>query len=119
VSTDLTAIRTGNTSALKRNRFSVPSCELCKPKRRVKMKPTRHLISNYQLNAQFLYYITIYMLHYNPQHVSSSTMLIFRRTDFIITTSGIVTLCTRPYSTPIESGLSPLSTGILSARKLY
>ena len=32
------------------------------------------------------------MLLYNPQHVSSSTMLIFRRTNFIITASGIVTL---------------------------
>ena len=34
------------------------------------------------------------MLHYNPLHVSSSTMLIFRRTNYIITASGIVTLCT-------------------------
>ena len=41
--------------------------------------------------------ITIYMLHYNPQHVSSSTMLIFSRTNCIITASGIVTLCKRPY----------------------
>ena len=39
------------------------------------------------------------MLHYNPQHVSSSTLLIFRRTNCIITASGIVTLCKRPYST--------------------
>ena len=38
------------------------------------------------------------MLHYNPQHVSSSTLLIFRRTNCIITASGIVTLCKRPYS---------------------
>jgi len=53
------------------------------------------------------------MLHYNPQHVSSSTMLIFRRTNFIITASGIVTLCKGPYSMPAESGLSPLSAGIL------
>ena len=44
------------------------------------------------------------MLHYNPQHVSSSTLLIFRRTNFIITASGIVTLCKQPYSTPVESG---------------
>ena len=29
------------------------------------------------------------MLHYNPQHVSSSTMLIFRRTNCIVTASGI------------------------------
>jgi len=46
------------------------------------------------------------MLHYNPQHVSSSTMLIFRRTNCIIIASGIiVTLCKQPYSTPIESEL--------------
>jgi len=29
------------------------------------------LFSSYQLNAHFLYSLTIYMLHYNPQHVSS------------------------------------------------
>jgi len=34
---------------------------------------------NYQLNAQFLYSITINMLHYNSRHVPSNTMLIFRR----------------------------------------
>jgi len=33
----------------------------------------------YQFNAQFLYSITINMLPYNPRHVSSITMLIFRR----------------------------------------
>ena len=33
------------------------------------------------------------MLHYNPRHVSSITMLIFRRNNCIITASGIVTLC--------------------------
>jgi len=40
------------------------------------------------------------MLHYNLQHVSSSTLLIFRRTNCIITASGIVTLCKRSYSMP-------------------
>ena len=40
-------------------------------------------------------------------------MLIFRRTNCIITASGIVTLCKRPYNMQVESGLSPLSTGIL------
>ena len=45
------------------------------------------------------------MLHYNPQHVSSSTLLVFRRTNCIITASGIVTLCKRPYSMPVENGL--------------
>ena len=66
------------------------------------------LVTSYQLNAQFLYSITIYMLHYNPQHFSSSTLLIFRSKDCIITASGIVILCKRPYSMPP----SPLSTGI-------
>jgi len=45
------------------------------------------LVSSYQLNALFLYSITICMLHYNPQHVSSSKLLIFRRTNCIITAS--------------------------------
>ena len=67
------------------------------------------LVSSYQLNAHFLHSITIYMLHYNPQRVSSSTLLIFRRTNCIITASGIVTLFKRPYSKPVESGLSALN----------
>jgi len=32
-------------------------------------------------------------------------MLILRRTNCIITASGIVILCKRPYSMPVESGL--------------
>ena len=45
------------------------------------------------------------MLHYNPQHVSSSTLLIFRRTNCIITASGIVTLFKQTYSMPVEGGI--------------
>ena len=45
------------------------------------------------------------MLHYIPQHVSSSTLLILRRTNCITTASGIVTLCKQPYSMQVESGL--------------
>ena len=45
------------------------------------------------------------MLHYDPQHVSSSTLLILRRTDCITTTCGIVTLCKQLYSMQVESGL--------------
>jgi len=45
------------------------------------------------------------MLHYDPQHVSSSTLLILRRTNFITTASGIVTLCKQPYSMQVESGM--------------
>ena len=40
------------------------------------------------------------MLHYNPQHVSSNTMFIFRRSNLIIAASGVVTL-----SMPVESRL--------------
>jgi len=61
--------------------------------------------SNYQLNAQFLHSSTVCMLHYDPQHVSSSTQLILRRTNCITTVSGIVTLCKQPYSMQVESGL--------------
>ena len=45
------------------------------------------------------------MLHYAPQHVSSSTLLILRRTNCITTASGIVTLCKQPYSMQVESEL--------------
>ena len=53
------------------------------------------------------------MLYYDPRHVSSSTLLILRRTNCITTASGIVTLHKQPYSMPVESGLSPFSAGIL------
>ena len=52
------------------------------------------------------------MLHHDLQHVSSSTLLILRRTNCITIASGIVTLCKQPYSMRVESGLSPLSTRI-------
>ena len=53
------------------------------------------------------------MLHYAPQHVSSSTLLILRRVNCITTASGIVTLCKQSYGMQAESGLNPLSTCIL------
>ena len=56
------------------------------------------------------------MLHYNPRHVSSSTMLIFRSSNCIITASGIVTFCKRPYSKPVESGMQ--SVPYLKSSKL-
>jgi len=46
------------------------------------------------------------MLHYDPQHVSSGTLLILRRTNFITTASSIVTLCKQPYSMQVESALN-------------
>ena len=45
------------------------------------------------------------MLHYDPRHVSSNTVLILRRSNCIFTASGIVTIFMRPYNAPIESGL--------------
>jgi hypothetical protein len=45
------------------------------------------------------------MLHYNPRHVSSINMPIFRRTNCIITVSGIVTLCAVQCSMTDESRL--------------
>jgi len=50
------------------------------------------------------------MLHYDPQHVSNSTLLIFRRTNNI-RASGIVTVCKRPYSMLVESGLQSVHFG--------
>jgi len=46
------------------------------------------------------------MLHYYPRHVSSINMPIFRRSNCIHTASGIVALCKRLYSTPVESRLA-------------
>ena len=45
------------------------------------------------------------MLHYAPQHVLSSMLLILRRTNCITTASGIVTLCNQPYNMQVGSGL--------------
>ena len=56
------------------------------------------LISITNLMHKFFYSITICMLHYNPRHASSINTPIFRRTNCIITASGIVTLCKRLYS---------------------
>ena len=61
-------------------------------------------LSKYQLSAHSLN-IQQYKLRYTPQHVSSSALLIIRRTNCITTASGIVTLCKQPYSMQMESGL--------------
>jgi len=53
-------------------------------------KKEYRLISFTNFNAQFLYSLTIYMLHYNPRHVSSINMPIFRRKNCIISASGIL-----------------------------
>jgi len=70
-----------------------------------KISKLTHSFSNYQHNAKFLYSSTICTLHYDLQHVSSSTLLILRTTNCITTASGIVSLCKLPYGMQVESGL--------------
>ena len=57
------------------------------------------------LMHNFLYSITICLLHYYPRHVSSINMPIFRRKNCIDTASGIFALCKRLHRTLVESGL--------------
>ena len=56
------------------------------------------------------------MLHYNRQHVSSSTLLIFRRTNCIITASVISLSVNSRTVCRLRADCSPLSTGILYGR---
>ena len=60
-------------------------------------------LPKYQLSAHSLN-IQQYKLHYTPQHVSSSTLLIIRKNNCITTASGIVTLCKQPYSMRVKNG---------------
>ena len=57
------------------------------------------------LMHNFLYSLTICLLHYYPRHVQSINMLIFRRKNSIHTASVIFSLCKRLPSTLVESGL--------------
>jgi hypothetical protein len=50
------------------------------------------------------------MLQYYPRHVSGINTPIFRRTNCIITASGMVALCKLPYSMPDERGQSALNS---------
>ena len=54
------------------------------------------------------------MLHYNPRHVSSINMPIFRWTNCIITASGIVTLCKWLYTMQQRTRLCALCTQLAS-----
>ena len=47
------------------------------------------------LMHNFLYSLTICLLHYYPRHVSSINVPIFRRKNSIHTASGIFTICKR------------------------
>ena len=57
------------------------------------------------LMHNFLYSLTICLFHYYHRHVSSINMPIFRRKNCIHTASGIVALCKRLHSKPVESRL--------------
>ena len=52
----------------------------------------------------------------NAWYVSSINMPIFRRKNCIHTASGIVVLCKRLHSTPVESGLSPGTVRLVAQR---
>ena len=60
------------------------------------------------LMHNFLYSLTICLLHYYPRHVSSINLPIFRRKNCIHTASGIFALCKRLHSTLVESSASSL-----------
>jgi hypothetical protein len=77
------------------------------------------LISFTNFNAQFLYSLTICMLYYSHRHVSSINMPIFRRTNYTVTASGIVTLCKRLYSMPDESRLKKTSKYVIFCLFIY
>ena len=55
------------------------------------------------LMHNFIYSLTICLLHYYPRHVSSINMPIFRRKNCIHTASGIFALCKCLHSTLVES----------------
>ena len=57
------------------------------------------------LMHNFLYSLTICLLHYYSRHVSSINMPIFRRTNCIHTASGIFALCKHLHSTLVESSV--------------
>ena len=61
------------------------------------------------LMHNFLYSLTVCLLHYYPRHVSSINMPIFRRKNCIHTASGIFAPCKRLHSTLVERGQSALN----------
>jgi len=66
------------------------------------MPPPQILVID-QLNAQIL---VLYHVYYIPLHVSSTVVLIIRRSKFYYTVSGIITLCRWPSGAQVEGGHS-------------
>ena len=69
-------------------------------------------LSNYQLSAHSLN-IQHYKLHYTPQHDSSSTLLIIRRTDCITILYGCLQRVTIPEAVVIQLVLLMMSSVLL------
>jgi hypothetical protein len=46
-------------------------------------------------------------------------MLILRRSNYVITAPGIITLCKRPFSAPVESGLQYCSKHVEDCNVIY
>ena len=61
--------------------------------------PNIELFHQPTLMHDFLYSLTICLLHYYPRHVSGINMPIFRRENCIHTASGIFALCKRLHIT--------------------
>ena len=70
------------------------------------------------LMHNFLYSLTICLLHYYPRHVSSVNMPIFRRKNCMHTASGIFALCKCLHSILVESGESALNQVVRRTSKL-
>ena len=71
------------------------------------------------LMNNFLYSLTICLLHYYPRHVSSIKMSIFRRKNCTHTASGIFALCKRLQSKLVESGLTSVRSQPVYCADVY
>jgi len=80
------------------------------------------LISFTNFNAQFLYYITIRMLYYNPRHISSINMPIFKRTNS--TESALIRQTVQPFTETDDTRccyntIFPPEDGHVDARNMW
>ena len=89
----------------------------------INSKPWKPSVKNIELFHQltlmhnFLYSLTICLLHYYSRHVSSINMPIFGRKNCIHTASGIFALCKRLHSTLVNT-IFPPEDGHVNARNM-
>jgi len=76
------------------------------------------LIPFTNVNAQFLCSLTICMLHYNPRHVSSINMPIFRRKHFIIIRHTVQPFTERGDTRCCDNTIFPPEDGHVNARNM-